>query len=298
MYRAKAAGQGPPRGVRRADAPRTCSRGSTWRPTCVARSRRQPAGAVPADPAHRDAPRSAASRRSAAGRSTRADFVAIAEETGLIVPLGALRAARGGAARRRVGRLRVGQRLGPPARRPRLRARASRRRCAASGARPGDLRLEVTESAMTQDPEARAADADATCATGSASTAHLDDFGTGASSLRFLHRFPGDALKIDRGLVIDMLTDPGSLEIVKAIVGLAHNLGMEVVGEGVRDRRAPRAARGARRRARAGLLPLGAAHRRGGGATARPADGRRRRARPGDARRLTATGARTRGRRP
>ena len=64
-------------------------------------------------------------------------------------------------------------------------------------------------------------------------TAHLDDFGTGASSLRFLHRFPGDALKIDRGLVIDMLTDPGSHEIVKAIVGLAHNLGMEVVGEGV-----------------------------------------------------------------
>ena len=64
-------------------------------------------------------------------------------------------------------------------------------------------------------------------------SAHLDDFGTGASSLRFLHRFPGDALKIDRGLVIDMLTDPGSHEIVKAIVGLAHNLGMEVVGEGV-----------------------------------------------------------------
>ena len=64
-------------------------------------------------------------------------------------------------------------------------------------------------------------------------SAHLDDFGTGASSLRFLHRFPGDALKIDRGLVIDMLTDAGSHEIVKAIVGLAHNLGMEVVGEGV-----------------------------------------------------------------
>ena len=63
--------------------------------------------------------------------------------------------------------------------------------------------------------------------------AYLDDFGTGASSLRFLHRFPGDALKIDRGLVIDMLTDTGSNEIVKAIVGLAHNLGMEVVGEGV-----------------------------------------------------------------
>jgi EAL domain-containing protein (putative c-di-GMP-specific phosphodiesterase class I) len=103
---------------------------------------------------------------------------------------------------------------------------------AATGARPEHLRLEVTEAAMTQDPEgARRTLTDLRARLGV--TAHLDDFGTGASSLRFLHRFPGDALKIDRGLVIDMLTDPGSHEIVKAIVGLAHNLGMEVVGEGV-----------------------------------------------------------------
>ena len=85
---------------------------------------------------------------------------------------------------------------------------------------------------MTQDPEhARRVLTDLRDRVGV--SAHLDDFGTGASSLRFLHRFPGDALKIDRGLVIDMLTDAGSHEIVKAIVGLAHNLGMEVVGEGV-----------------------------------------------------------------
>ncbi len=102
----------------------------------------------------------------------------------------------------------------------------------ASGAQPGQLRLEVTESAMTQDPEhARRVLTDLRDRVGV--SAHLDDFGTGASSLRFLHRFPGGALKIDRGLVIDMLTDAGSHEIVKAIVGLAHNLGMEVVGEGV-----------------------------------------------------------------
>jgi EAL domain-containing protein (putative c-di-GMP-specific phosphodiesterase class I) len=101
-----------------------------------------------------------------------------------------------------------------------------------SGARPEHLRLEVTESAMTQDPEGARRTLTA-LRSRLGVTAHLDDFGTGASSLRFLHRFPGDALKIDRGLVIDMLSDPGSHEIVKAIVGLAHNLGMEVVGEGV-----------------------------------------------------------------
>jgi EAL domain-containing protein (putative c-di-GMP-specific phosphodiesterase class I) len=62
---------------------------------------------------------------------------------------------------------------------------------------------------------------------------HLDDFGTGASSLRFLHRFPGRRAEGRPLAVIGMLTDPGSMEIVKAVVGLAHNLGMEVVGEGV-----------------------------------------------------------------
>jgi EAL domain-containing protein (putative c-di-GMP-specific phosphodiesterase class I) len=85
---------------------------------------------------------------------------------------------------------------------------------------------------MTQDPD-RALRVLADLRARVGVSAYLDDFGTGASSLRFLHRFPGDALKVDRGLVIDMLTDPGSHEIVKAIVGLAHNLGMEVVGEGV-----------------------------------------------------------------
>jgi len=159
------------------------------------------------------------------------EFVAMAEETGLIVPLGAfvLREAT-----RRAAEWGVCVSVNVSARQlahPGFTAAvedALRR----SGARPADLRLEVTESAMTQDTEgARRTLTDLRDRVGV--TAHLDDFGTGASSLRFLHRFPGDALKIDRGLVIDMLTDPGSHEIVKAIVGLAHNLGMAVVAEGV-----------------------------------------------------------------
>jgi len=159
------------------------------------------------------------------------DFFGMAEETGLIVPLGrfvlfeaARRAAEWGVC---VSVNVSARQLADPGFTSSVEAAL-----AASGARAEHLRLEVTESAMTQDPEgARRTLIDLRNAHGV--TAHLDDFGTGESSLRFLHRFPGDALKIDRGLVIDMLTDPGSHEIVKAIVGLAHNLGMEVVGEGV-----------------------------------------------------------------
>ena len=62
---------------------------------------------------------------------------------------------------------------------------------------------------------------------------HIDDFGTGASSLRLLHGFPGDAVKIHRALVIGMGLEAGAFEIVKALVGLAHNLGLEVIAEGV-----------------------------------------------------------------
>src|SRR3978361_795020 len=63
--------------------------------------------------------------------------------------------------------------------------------------------------------------------------ARIDDFGLGASSLRQLHRFPGDAVKMDRTFVVPMLEDDGAHGIVKAIVALAHNLGLEGIAEGV-----------------------------------------------------------------
>jgi diguanylate cyclase (GGDEF)-like protein/PAS domain S-box-containing protein len=90
------------------------------------------------------------------------------------------------------------------------------------------LNLEVTESAMMPDPES-AIDLMGQLKSLGIKLA-LDDFGTGYSSLSYLHRFPLDSLKIDRSFVSRLLDDD---EIVRAIITLGRNLGLKVVAEGV-----------------------------------------------------------------
>jgi diguanylate cyclase (GGDEF)-like protein/PAS domain S-box-containing protein len=90
------------------------------------------------------------------------------------------------------------------------------------------LNLEVTESAMMPDPES-AIDLMGQLKSLGIKLA-LDDFGTGYSSLSYLHRFPLDSLKIDRSFVSRLMEDD---EIVRAIITLGRNLGLKVIAEGV-----------------------------------------------------------------
>jgi diguanylate cyclase (GGDEF)-like protein/PAS domain S-box-containing protein len=166
------------------------------------------------------------------------EFVPIAEETGLIVPLGrwVLETACTQLERWRAlpngGGLIVGvnvshRQLADPEFGLVLQSVLEE-----TGLDPRALRLEVKENALSREPDAvQRALRQALEVHGVRS--HIDDFGTGASSLRLLHGFPGDAVKIHRALVIGMGVEPGAFEIVKALVGLAHNLRLEVIAEGV-----------------------------------------------------------------
>ncbi len=96
---------------------------------------------------------------------------------------------------------------------------------------PGNLVLEITESAIMDDPQRALHTLERLHALGLKLS--IDDFGTGYSSLAYLKRMPVDELKIDQSFVKHMETDLDDAKIVRSTIDLAHNLGLTVVAEGV-----------------------------------------------------------------
>ncbi len=162
------------------------------------------------------------------------EFIAVAEETGLIVPLGlwVLRTAcRQAAQWMREGRatLRVAVNLSPRQTRDPALVENVLGILRETGLPPHLLELEITESVLMEDIDANIRLLEALHAAGI--NLSIDDFGTGYSSLAYLQRFPIHKLKIDRSFVQRM---PGDGEaIAGAVIAMAHSLRMQVVAEGV-----------------------------------------------------------------
>lgn len=108
-----------------------------------------------------------------------------------------------------------------------------RRILAETGLSTAGLSLEITESVMMSDPETFTATLRDLKALGV--KVALDDFGTGYSSLSYLKRFPIDQVKIDRAFVRDITSDAADAAISSAIIAMAHSLDMSVVAEGVEN---------------------------------------------------------------
>ncbi len=166
------------------------------------------------------------------------EFIPVAEETGLIFPLGEwiLRSA--------CGQLREWQLEYPRTPSLKMSVNISSRQflqpdltemiaqvLRANQLEAGSLTIEITESMIMEDIDSAIESLNQLRSMGI--HIHIDDFGTGYSSLSYIHRFPVNALKIDRSFVEKMHSDEDNLQIIKAIVMLAHNLKLELIAEGL-----------------------------------------------------------------
>ncbi|MDB5673030.1 MAG: diguanylate cyclase domain protein [Sphingomonas bacterium] len=162
------------------------------------------------------------------------EFIPVAEDTGMIVELGAwaLREACAEASRW-PSHIRVAVNVSSVQfRRPGL-SDVVMQALSANGLEPGRLELEITESIFLEESDATFRLLHGLRALGVRIA--LDDFGTGYSSLSYLQRFPFDKIKIDRSFIQDILSRPGAVAIVRAITDLARALGMETTAEGVEE---------------------------------------------------------------
>lgn len=173
------------------------------------------------------------------GTVSPADFIPLAEESGLIVPIGewVLRTA--------CAQAREWRRLGLPALTVAVNISARQfhsrdlpgmveRILAETGLPPGNLELEVTESVTMRDVEFTIAALKKLKEIGVRLS--IDDFGTGYSSLNYLKQFPIDKLKVDQSFVRNLTTDANDVAIARAIIALGRSLQLKVIAEGVETR--------------------------------------------------------------
>jgi diguanylate cyclase (GGDEF)-like protein/PAS domain S-box-containing protein len=178
-------------------------------------------------------------RRPERGVVEPSDFLARAEENGLIVPINewVLReACREAKSWQCIGQppLRVSVNLSPIQFRRQSVPLLVTKILGEIGLEPWRLDLELTENIVLQDAEAVARDLQQLRDLGVKIS--IDDFGTGYSSLTYVKQFPIDRLKIDQCFIRDLARDPNDAVIVRAIVSLGHSLDLDVVAEGVETR--------------------------------------------------------------
>jgi len=163
-------------------------------------------------------------------------FIPVAEEAGLIVPIGEMvlrSACRQNMAWERAGCPPVRVAVNLSARQfqqPNL-VETVMRALRDSGMPPERLELEITESTLMKNVEGTSKSLRSLSAQGIRIS--VDDFGTGYSSLGYIKKFPLHVLKVDQSFVREITTDPDDAAITTAIVAMAHSLGLEVVAEGV-----------------------------------------------------------------